>query len=286
MEYIIYSDESDRNGKFYGNFYGAALVRSRDINHIEQTLNKLKISLNLLAEIKWTKVPSHEVYYERYIRVMDQFLDFVKSDLVKIRIMFSQNIHVPIVTKDQKDNEFLLLYYQFIKHCFGLKYCDEVRSGEVIKIKFFFDDLPSPKIDAATFKNYIYMLDTKQAFGNSFRIDREDMAEVSSKNHVIMQCLDIVLGSMCFRLNNKHLDKPPGQYRRSKGTVFKEKMYHYILLRIKEIYPNFNIGMSTGRSKSEDVWNHSYRHWNFVPSKHVLDLDAGKRRKGPIIPRS
>ncbi len=54
------------------------------------------------------------------------------------------------------------------------------------------------------------------------------------------------LGAMAFRLNDKHLVKPPGQVRRGKRTIAKEKLYKHILGRIRQLYPNFNIGESTG----------------------------------------
>ena len=279
LEYILYCDESDREGKFFSNFYGAALVRSTDINQVEKELNDLKSELNLNAEIKWSKVPSHEAYFKRYCRVIDKFFEFVKKDLIKVRIMFKQNRYVPInLTKEQKDHEFLILYYEFLKHCFGLKYSDEAQGG-VIKLKFYFDDLPIPRIDADSFKDFIYKLGTTKAYGDSFLILRENMAEVNSKNHVILQCLDIVLGSMCFRLNDKHREKPQGKYRRSKGTIYKEKMYKHILKHIRDIHPNFNIGVSTGRKEPCDSWRYSYSHWRFVSSNHTIDFSATKKHK-------
>lgn len=282
MEYIIYSDESDREGKFFGNFYGASLVRSTDVNQIEKTLRDLKSSLNLDGEMKWTKVPSNEVYFEKYKKVIDCFFHFVKQDLVKIRIMFTQNKNVPQnLTKEQSENEFLLLYYQFLKHAFGLKLCDEKKPGDKIRLKFYFDDLPIADIDSRRFKDYIYNLaKMESAYGDGFEIRYEDMAEVNSKNHCIMQCLDIILGSITFRLNNKHKEKPPGQRLRSKGTVAKEKMYKIIYDHIREIHPNFNAGVSTGdRGIQNHHWKHPYSHWLFVPKDYRVNITATKKHK-------
>ncbi|MGD6804469.1 MULTISPECIES: hypothetical protein [Rossellomorea] len=65
MQYIIYCDESEKTGKFYGNFYGGALVRSTDFHIVKNTLEDKKVSLNLLGEVKWQKVTPN--YLEKYV---------------------------------------------------------------------------------------------------------------------------------------------------------------------------------------------------------------------------
>jgi hypothetical protein len=96
-----------------------------------------------------------------------------------------------------------------------------------------------------------------------------------------MQCLDVVLGAMCFRLNDKHLEKLPGRRRRGKRTVAKEKLYKFLLSRIRQIYPGFNIGESTGKGGDwSSLWTHPYRHWKFIPKDHEIDDTKvkGKRK--------
>lgn len=277
MEYIIFADESDRKGKYFGNFYGAALVRSTHIDDVEKRLREAKGSVGLTREIKWNKMPSKEDLFEAYKSVMDCFFDFIKRDIVKIRLMFTQNINVPTnLTKEQRDNTYYLLYYQFMKHAFGFRYCNECPE-EYINVKFYFDDLP--EADPGTFKDFVYTLDQTEEWVWKFKIKREDIAEVDSHDHCILQCMDIILGSMCFRLNDKHLAKPPGQYRRAKKTVYKKRMYKHIYGHINEIHPHFNPGTSTGtRGSVENRWGHSYAHWLFQPSEYTVDPDPSKRK--------
>jgi hypothetical protein len=42
MQYIIYCDESEKNGKYFGNFYGGALVKSVHFHEVKATLEKRK----------------------------------------------------------------------------------------------------------------------------------------------------------------------------------------------------------------------------------------------------
>jgi hypothetical protein len=63
MEYIIYCDESDKKGPYFGNFYGGALVNSTDLEYVINTLEQQKILFGM-EEIKWNKVSPF--YLEEY----------------------------------------------------------------------------------------------------------------------------------------------------------------------------------------------------------------------------
>ena len=80
-----------------------------------------------------------------------------------------------------------------------------------------------------------------------------------SHNHLPLQFVDVVLGSIAFRLNRRHLGK-------SNRTKAKTELYKHINKKIREIYPNFNIGKSTGKKDDfTNLWKHPYRHWEFSP---------------------
>ena len=103
-------------------------------------------------------------------------------------------------------------------------------------------------------------------FHGHLHIRDGDIAEVCSHDHVLLQCTDIVLGAMFFRLNKLHLEKPEGSRVRGKRTIAKEHLYQHINARIREILPYFNIGISTGsRNYQNAYWELPYSHWKFVP---------------------
>jgi hypothetical protein len=103
------------------------------------------------------------------------------------------------------------------------------------------------------------------------KIRKQDVAEVDSKKHLLLQMLDVVLGSICFRLNNKHKEIPGEKKRRGKRTRAKEKLYRHINKSIRDVYPHFNIGSNTAAPKKEDYWNLSYRHWKIKPAQFKID---------------
>lgn len=278
MQYIIYMDESGKEGRFFGNFYGGALVRSKDYNYVVTSLTKKKEKLGLNNEIKWQNVTTN--YLDKYIQLMDLFFEFIEHDIIKMRVMFTQNYRrAKNLSKEQEKSEFLLLYYQFFKHAFGLKYSNYNTDREVA-LRLYFDQLPVAPSDEEMFKSYVQRL-VQQEFSldANLSLNNEDITGVNSKEHVILQYMDVVLGSMYFRLNDLHKEKPIGKRTRGKRTIAKEKLYKHIIHHIRRIYPNFNIGMSTGHQNDRtNRWKHPYRHWLFVANEHEIADEYRKRK--------
>ncbi len=272
MEYLIYSDESLSKGRYYSDFYGGALVRSTDVDAVRTVLVNRKTELNLLREIKWTKVTAQ--YLDKYIAIIDTFFDLIRQDKVKIRIMFRQNATVAIgLNREQTTNGFHLLYYQFIKNAFGLIY-HASNPTEDTYIRLYFDKLPDTKLQNEAFKSLIYGLQGLEKFKRArLKIRMEDIVEIDSRNHPIQQCMDIILGAIAFRLNDMHREKPEGSTQRGKKTIAKEKLYKHILKQIRTLeLSNFNIGISTGiQNDLSNIWKFRYRHWKFIPKEFKED---------------
>jgi len=282
-EYIIFCDESDSEGTYFSNFFGGVIVGAADHDEISRQLNWLKSQLNLYGEVKWSKVT--ERYLDKYKALMDRFMDLVVAGTLKIRIMFTQNAYqAKGLSADHLDNTYFLLYYQFIKHGFGLSLIPS--DGQMTHIRLYFDQFPHTREKVVRFRGFLLGLNDNYKFRNArIRFRSEDIAEVRSHDHVLLQCLDIVLGAMNFRLNDKHKEKPPGQRLRGKRTRAKEQLYKFLLDKIRQMRPNFNIGVSTA---GNEQWETGYAHWRFV--SRGAEFDAGRtkgfKRKGPTEPTS
>jgi hypothetical protein len=275
LEYIIYCDESEENGRYFSNFYGGALVRSTDLEQVRLRLEKRKEKLNLFREVKWTKIT--ENYAQKYIDLLDTFFDLVQADKIKVRVMFTQNMNVAKnLTRRHIDEKYFILYYQFLKHAFGL-HCSPAEPGGV-SLRIYPDQLPDTSEKAEQFRSYIVALEKNPDFrARRISIASENVIDVCSHEHVILQCLDIFTGAMWFRLNDMHLEKISPR-RRGKRTKAKERVYKHINSRIQAIYPRFNIGVSTARTKETSAWDHPYRHWLFVPTERIV-IPRSKKRK-------
>ena len=278
-ELVLYCDESDSSGKHYGNFYGGALVCSIHLQEVIQRLEDKKIALNLLGEVKWQKITDQ--YLQKYLDFVEEIFALVCEDKIKFRVMFTHNaMSLPRLTPDQREQGFFLLYYQFIKHAFGLRFANDGK--QPMGVRIYFDMLPDTAEKAASFKGYVLGLNRSKDFQRAKVFIRNDqLAEIDSKEHVVLQALDVVLGAMQFRLNDKHLENPEGARVRGKRTIAKEKVYKFVLAKIREAYGGraFNIGISTGKAQGlNSLWVDPYRHWRFV-AKHAMPKPEFKKHK-------
>lgn len=272
---IIYCDESARKGKFYSDFYGGAILDARYRNSLEQRLVAAKGRCQ--GEMKWEKISEYnENDYKLFI---DEIMNIVRDGFMKIRIMFTQNVNI-VSHNDEDAIKYGKLYYQFIKHAFGLRYCNPSNLLNY-NVTIYLDEFPHSPKKLDEFKNYMSEL-SEFPFLKSARvvIKKENITDVVSKNHVILQAVDVILGAMQFRLNNKHKEIPLGKKRRGKRTKAKERVYKHLNARIQEIYPRFNVGTSTGQTEEPQVrWTHNYRHWCFKQNGSERDLSQSKKAK-------
>lgn len=274
--YTIYCDESAKKAPYFSNFYGGALLKTADCEKIEDLLRKKKADLNLNQELKWTKITKN--YQEKYLEFIKFYFEFVASGRIKIRIMFTHNYKMAAgLNAEQLKEEYFILYYQFLKHSFGLSYSNPNLLDSVY-VTLLLDQIPATTQRLQIFKNYIEKIENTNTFrGKGVYFQQGQIGGVDSKKHVILQGLDIILGSMYFRLNNQHKVKPEGSRFRGKRTIAKEKVYKEINRQIREIYPNFNVGKSTGQlNGAKDRWDHPYRHWCFEPRNSVINQEAVK----------
>jgi hypothetical protein len=199
---------------------------------------------------------------------------------VKIRIMFTQNINrTDHVETYEEDATFFKLYYQFIKHAFGLKYCRQDQQNAT-HISIFLDDAPDTAEKLDNFKNYLSSLSfLPDFFQAGVVIDKQDIAEVDSKQHIILQAVDVLLGAIQFKLNDHNRVIPPAK-RRGNRTKAKHRVYRFINTRLRQMRPGFNVGGTTGHPDGEKSrWLMPYRHWCFRPYQSVQDRTYGKKKK-------
>lgn len=274
--YIIYCDESDDRGAYYGNFYGGALIEANQREVIESELQAKKDELHIFdGEMKWERIT--EPYAEKYIEFVNCVFDILARGDMKFRIMFTQNRHIPVLEEYQIGRDYFMLYYQFIKHAFGLQFA--VPEGDVATATVLLDDVPRNADLFREFRLYLSSLSTFPKWSRAgVSIAYQDITDVDSKKHNILQALDVVLGGIQSRLNEKHTKPHPPAKRRGKRAKAKAKVYKAIQKRIFELYPNFNVGMSTATHDGLHMrFEHPYRHWLFVPSNARLDNNRTKK---------
>ena len=276
-EWILFCDESVGKGEYFSNFYGGTLVRASQYDRITRRLRESMVDLKIVGEVKWSKTTESRLF--AYSELVKVFFKEVFGGNLKVRVMFTHDYHQPVgLTEEQRNNSYFILYYQFLKHGFGFSTMPDGESD--IWLRIYFDQFPDTEKKTAAFRDHVLRLQSTDAFSSSrIRIRRSDIAEVRSHEHPILQCLDVVLGSMAFRLNDRHKRKPDGSRVRGKRTRAKERLYRLVREQICRIKPNFNAGISTGPTEIyETRWELPYGHWRFVPREHRIDESKAKKK--------
>ena len=269
----IWLDESDKHGMYYSNFYGGILVESRHREIVLQRMEAIKQKANIIDEIKWQKVNAY--HFDKYIQLVDELFEMGKEGLLKMRIFFRHNQYEPDLTPQKRKEEYPILYYQFIKYAFGLVFANDNEG-----IRLYLDEIPLNQEDKTNFVTHLYSLNNDHDFmAKGVHFVEKGISEVDSKTHLPLQFMDLILGAICFKLNEKDKLKSDGEERPGKRTILKLKMYKYINSKIRELYPDFNIGISTPIKDESDRWFQIYRHWSFKPKHHTRNLTRTKRAK-------
>lgn len=282
---VVFCDESVQDGPYYSNFFGAAMVEEKNLKRVNDQLTAKLTSLNLGGEVKFSKISSN--YQTKYQELMIEFFQHIKAGDVKIRLLFTQNDKIPVLTPEQKKkNRYFLLYYQLIKHGFGWQHMTE--EGPV-KLLLNFDVFPQTKADIVEFRQYLCGLSHLPEFtAKGILVTEDNIAEVHSHSHVILQCLDIIMGSVQCKLNEGHKHKTPGSRFISKRAKAKEAVYKTIRNEILKLYPgyNFNVGETTAYRATDGTddyhqkrWSLPYRQWKFEPASAEPNTSYNPKNK-------
>lgn len=269
-QYYLFADESVQDGSLFSNFYGGALVAQSEYEGVRERLIACKQALGFQGnELKWQKVTARDL--ESYKTMVTAFFAEMREGRVKMRVMFRNNRDEYTRGLVPKNERYLRLYYQFIKHSFGFAH----RPTEVrpFRLRLFLDRLPDTKEQIKEFREYLCRLNlTGELRDSGILIESQAISEIDSHDYIMLQCVDIVLGAMAFRLNEKHLIKPPGKRIRGKRTIAKDRLYRHIYAEISAILAVKGVGNYDPKfgkhytNYPHDRWTDAYRHWLFKPS--------------------
>lgn len=225
-EYIIFCDESEKEGPKFSNFYGGAIINFKKFEFVNENLKSLIKELNL-NEVKRQNVSLN--YVEKYKIVLNRFFDFVKSGDIKVRVIFS-NTEKLEQTKENKRYRYSKFYYKFIKHAFGLSYLPETSNI----LRLYFDQLPTNKADTLEFKQHIKNLQYTKHLRKKIKITSDNIVDVNSKEHPIIQCVDLITGIIEYYAN--YVDNSIKLSNRGKAKI---ELYNLIHKRVEEINPHY-----------------------------------------------
>lgn len=258
--YVIVCDESTRHGLNYSYFYGGAMVKESKYQKINDVLSLYSMSKGL-GEVKRTKITLTN--YSDYIELLDLFFTYVKSSDIKARVMFAKNEELDCLPKSV-DETYCKFYYLFLRYAFSIYY-----AKQNISLRLVFDDLPETKEACKKFKSYLVtnLNSIVVNNGNKVSVISDDIEEVDSKKHMILQCMDVIMGLVDFHLNATQ------EERASKRGQARSHVWKFVMAKIYEIHENFILTETTMPIYSHRGWIDIYKHFVF---KH--------KNKTPAIP--
>lgn len=248
QNYVIICDESTKKGSNFSYFYGGAMLQENKYDKISKLLEFRK-SEHGLHEMKRIKIT--EKNYKDYINVLELFFVFVKSGDIKMRIMFSPNDQLSF--KHNTHDTFMKFYYTFIINAFNIFY-----AKEDFNLRLICDDLPETKDQCKLFKKCIInkIRNNDKVNTNKVYINRDRIEEVDSQKHVILQCVDVIVGLTDFYLNTSKED-----IKKSKRARARLYVWEYICSQIMCIDENFQLTKTTQPIFSHKGWKGQYKHF-------------------------
>ncbi|MDE6586460.1 MAG: hypothetical protein K2K80_07265, partial [Clostridia bacterium] len=193
----------------------------------------------------------------------DLFFTYVRSSDIKARVMFSKNEELDVLPKSI-DETYCKFYYLFLRYAFSIYYakCN-------ISLRLIFDDLPETKAACEKLKSYLVnnLNIVTVNRGNKVNLIAKDIEEVDSKKHMVLQCMDVIMGLVDFHLNATK------EERESKRGQARSSVWKFILSKIYEIHENFILTDTTAPIYSHKGWRDQYKHFVFK-----------QKNKTPAIP--
>ncbi len=295
QRYEIYVDEAWTHGgepkHRYWCFYGGIFGTESDLSRLDTRLRACLHTNLINGEVKWQRLQQGNL--KAYTAFVDCLLDAVESGEVKFRQMLCSraNVRVPELGETPStdlDVQFKLCY-QFIKHCFGLKFLPQDDIHEVL-VRF---DTHSSQKHKNNLVNYVTDLPT--VWPNQ-SVDVKVTFEQSEQQPRI-QVVDLMIGASGSWGNKMHLLRQPGK----RGMTPKQRARHdlckHIYDRLRQIDSSsrgsmaFNWFETTGKDGDQaNLLNHKIRVWQFVPRRYQIDagwqndhLDNQGRYQGEVL---
>jgi hypothetical protein len=297
--YEIWADESWTHGgakpNRYWCFFGGVMGPQPDIERLDTELAKIFAMYKLQGEVGWAGLRAKNL--PAYRALVDCFVDLLRRTDLHFRQIFldrclvrlnPMGVVAPIADLDVQ----YLIYYQFLKHAFGLRYLPIAPNGERHRILIRLDDHSSQQ-----HKDKLEEFVVKLASTLSRRDLDFSVKFLSSEHARRLQICDLMIGAAGSHGNKMHLRRDPDQRGMKPRQKVRHEMATYIYNKLRDLDKAergtgaFNWFETTGRDGSYDTMlTHKLRIWKFKPARYHIDkgwqndhLDKQGCYQGPDI---
>lgn len=268
----------------YHCFFGGIMAPPETIINLEKEIRELKKECRFRQEIKWTR--SSPKTEEFFIKLINLFKDMMLDDSLNLKyrqLFLDRKISYKGEPETTLESQYKV-YYQFIKHSFGLCHADEP-----IDITINLDTHSSHvhKSQLIAFADQLPRILNKE---NDLKLN---IKFIDSRESLPLQLSDVLMGAAGYYGNNLYNLKRENQKRISKNQSAKKRIGKgvYDALRLIDNITRenkaFNWFETTGRDG--DISNHFYhklRIWKFEANGSIYKPEwSDKNFPGDKPPR-
>lgn len=298
MEYEICADEAWTHSSpplnRYWCFLGGLMGPQSEMDRLESLLKSITDRRKVFREVKYGSVTPEVL--DCYLELIEQLFQYIRKSDLRYRQTFLDRSYVYCpaeLSESRSDLDIQYrIYYQFIKHQFGLKYLPVDNSGMDHRIYIRLDDHSSQK-HKDQLRKYIEELPNKY--------ERNDMkvfvSYVNSRRLRRLQVCDLLMGAAGFYGNKMHLRRDSGKRGMKPNQAARHKLAKFIYGHLRLLDSDirgsraFNWFESTGKDGQwSNRLHHKIRIWKFIPRRYKIDagwqnenLDSQGRYLGPQI---
>lgn len=298
--YEIYADEAWTHGgqplNRYWCFHGGIFGTQESLDRLDTSLLGVVKKHGVCGEVKWSNLNAGN--YTCYVEWVDCLIDNIQNNDIKYRQLFLDRSYVWVPKHGEEplreiDVQFKI-YYQFLKHAFGIKYIPADEGGQGIKLFIRLDNHSSQKNKDQLVRFAEILPRTLARPDLSISVTFHN----SSKARRLQIC-DLIMGAAGSYGNKMHKKRAPGK----RGMTPKQKLR---LSLCKHVYDSLrNLDADARGSKAfswfettghegalSNRYHHKMRIWKFIPKRHDRDegwqndnLDLQGNYQGPQIIR-
>ncbi len=245
------------------------------MDRLDTRLRMVRSDDGISGEIKWKSLS--EANYECYIEFVDTLFESILSGEVKFRQMFLDRTFVWQPKRDQAEitdiESQFKLYYQFLKHAFGLKYLPRAAGVDQIELLVRLDNHSSQPnkeklVDfCATLPRILERHDV-----------RVSVSFLNSKKAPRIQVWDLLIGAAGSHGNRMHLKRSDGQRGMTKKQKLRDNFCKHVYQSLKNIDAQtrgskaFNWFETTGLGTNfANFYEPNLRIRKFIPKQHLVD---------------
>lgn len=282
--YEIYADEAWTHGgqplNRYWCLFGGIFGSEPALERLNTELKQIKASHGIKGEVKWTNVTAKNIVCCQ--DMIDCLFRHLRSSDIKYRQQFLDRALVRIPVPGEVPVTDLTvqfkLFYQFLKHAFGLRFMPTSQSGNItLLIRLDNHSSIKHKDDLSDFVEHLPTFWGR----NDLNIK---VSFINSAKHERLQICDLLMGAAGFHGNKIYKRRKPAQggMPAQRGMTEKQKLkaslakhvYNHLRKLDSECRGSqaFNWFETTGlKGNQNNRYEYKIRIWKFKPSQYQRD---------------